>query len=387
MLPLPAYAELHCLTNFSFLRGASHAQELVERAHALGYSALAITDECSVAGVVRAHVAAKRLGLKLIIGTELKLANGVKLVLLATDRTSYGRLCALITCARMRTPKGEYRVEATDFDDGLAGCLALLVTQGTSDLEHARFIAQRFPGRAWIAVELVSGSNDAARFAAMRELSAQCGLPLVAAGDVHMHVRSRRPLQDVLTAIRLGVSVHTAGDALHPNAERHLRRRVQLASTYPAELLAETGRIAERCDFQLDALRYEYPAKLVPAGHTATSYLRELTEAGLKWRFPQGTPQNVRELVEHELALISELEYEHFFLTVYDVVSYARSKHILCQGRGSAANSVVCYSLGITEVDPARRNVLFERFISRERNEPPDIDVDFEHQRREEVIQ
>jgi error-prone DNA polymerase len=221
----------------------------------------------------------------------------------------------------------------------------------------------------------------------MRELSAQCGLPLVAAGDVHMHVRSRRPLQDVLTAIRLGVSVHTAGDALHPNAERHLRRRVQLASTYPAELLAETGRIAERCDFQLDALRYEYPAELVPAGHTATSYLRELTEAGLKWRFPRGTPQNVRELVEHELALISELEYEHFFLTVYDVVSYARSKHILCQGRGSAANSVVCYSLGITEVDPARRNVLFERFISRERKEPPDIDVDFEHQRREEVIQ
>ncbi|HEV7392621.1 MAG TPA: error-prone DNA polymerase [Burkholderiales bacterium] len=387
MFPLPFYAELHCLSNFSFLRGASHPEELVERAHALGYSALAITDECSVAGVVRAHVAAKPLGLKLIIGTELKLANGSKLVLLATDRASYGRLCALITNARMRTPKGEYRVEATDFDDGLAGCLALLVPQGTSDLEHARFIAQRFPGRAWIAVELVSGSNDSARLAEMRELSTQCGLPLVAAGDVHMHVRSRRPLQDVLTAIRLGVSVHTAGDALHPNAERHLRRRVQLASAYPAELLAETVRIAECCNFQLDALRYEYPAELVPASHTALSYLRELTEAGLKWRFPQGTPQNVRELVEHELALISELEYEHFFLTVYDVVSYARSKHILCQGRGSAANSVVCYSLGITEVDPARRNVLFERFISRERKEPPDIDVDFEHQRREEVIQ
>src|SRR6476620_1307003 len=176
MLPLPAYAELHCLTNFSFLRGASHPEELVERAHALGYSALAITDECSVAGVVRAHVAAKPLGLKLIIGTELKLANGIKLVLLATDRASYGRLCALITNARMRTPKGEYRVEVTDFDHGLAGCLALLVPQGTSDLEHAHFIANRFPGRAWIAVELVSGSNDAARLAAMRELSTQCGL-------------------------------------------------------------------------------------------------------------------------------------------------------------------------------------------------------------------
>ncbi|MEN3354050.1 MAG: error-prone polymerase [Betaproteobacteria bacterium] len=387
MLPLPAYAELHCLSNFSFLRGASHPEELVERAHALGYSALAITDECSLAGVVRAHVAAKRLGLKLILGTELQLVNGLKLVLLATDRASYGRMSALITQGRMRTRKGEYRLEASDLEDGLAGCLALLVPGGQPDAAHARFIAQRFPRRAWIAVELVSESNDAARLAALRELGVQSGLPLAAAGDVHMHVRSRRPLQDVLTAIRLGLTVHTAGDALYPNAERHLRGRVQLASTYPAELVAETVGIAERCHFQLDTLRYEYPAELVPAGHTATTYLRELTEAGLKWRFPAGTTQPVRDLVEHELALISELEYEHFFLTVHDVVSYARSREILCQGRGSAANSVVCYSLGITEVDPARRNVLFERFISRERKEPPDIDVDFEHQRREEVIQ
>ena len=190
-----------------------------------------------------------------------------------------------------------------------------------------------------------------------------------------------------MTAIRLGVPVQSAGDALHPNAERHLRRRAHLAKIYPADLLAETVRIAERCDFELGTLRYEYPAELVPAGHTATSYLRELTEEGLERRFPQGAPQHVRDLIEHELALIAELGYEHFFLTVYDIVAFARKEGILCQGRGSAANSAVCYCLGITEVDPAHASVLFERFISRERNEPPDIDVDFEHQRREEVIQ
>jgi DNA polymerase III alpha subunit len=385
--PRPHYAELHCLTNFSFLRGASHAEELVERAHALGYSAIAITDECSVAGIVRAHVAAKEHKLKLIVGTEVKLADGPTLVLLATNRASYGRMCALVTKGRMRTPKGEYRLEWCDLDDGLAGCLVLVVPDGKSDLEHARAAAERFPGRVWLAVELVSGPNDSAKLAALREVSSAAGVPLVAAGDIHMHVRSRRPLQDVMTAIRLGVPVHAAGVALHPNAERHLRLRAHLAKIYPDELIAETMRIADRCDFDLDTLRYEYPSEIVPQHHTATSYLRELTEAGLKNRFPDGPTKTVRDLIEHELALIAELNYEHFFLTVYDVVSFAKDKDILCQGRGSAANSAVCYCLGITEVDPARMSVLFERFISRERNEPPDIDVDFEHQRREEVIQ
>ncbi len=383
---LPGYAELHCLTNFTFLRGASHPRELVERAHELGYSALAITDECSVAGVVRAHMAAKDCGLKLIIGTEVKVEDGPRLVLLATDRAGYGSMCALITRVRMRTPKGRYRLEQRDFEDGLAGCLALLVPDGASDPEHARFVASRFPGCAWIAAELVSGPNDAARLAALRETARQSGLPLVAAGDVHMHVRSRRPLQDTMTAIRLGVPVQAAGEALHPNAERHLRRRAHIGRIYPEDLLAETMSIAERCDFQLDTLRYEYPAELVPPGHTATSYLRELTEKGLERRFPQGATPHVRDLVARELALIAEVGYEHFFLTVHDVVSFAKKNGILCQGRGSAANSAVCYCLGITEVDPSRMNVLFERFISRERNEPPDIDVDFEHQRREEVI-
>ena len=396
---LPDYAELHCLTNFTFLRGASHAEELVERAHALHYGALAITDECSVAGVVRAHMAAKNCNesdevrsgkkqpLKLIVGTEVTLENGPKLVLLATSRAGYGAMCALITKARMRTVKGKYRLDTGDLDQSVPGCLVLLVPGTTPDFEHARLIAQRFAGRAWIAAELVCGSNDAARLAALRDLGEASGLPLVAAGDVHMHVRSRKPLQDVLTAIRLGVPVSSAGDALHPNAERHLRSLVRLARIYPSELIRETARIAERCDFDLDTLHYEYPVELVPEGETPASHLRKLTESGLAYRFPEGAPKDLRRLVNHELELISTLGYEHFFLTVHDVVAFARSKDILCQGRGSAANSAVCYCLRITEIDPARMHGLFERFISRERNEPPDIDVDFEHQRREEVIQ
>ena len=387
MVSLPDYAELHCLSNFTFLRGASRPEELVERAQALGYAALAITDECSVAGAVRAHVAAKQSGLKLIIGTEIRLDDGLKLVLLATSRRGYGSLCALITRGRMRSAKGCYQLARCDLEDGLSDCLVLLVPGNRPDPEDARYVAERFPGRAWIAVELLCGPNDRARLAALREIGAHSGLPLVATGDVHMHVRSRRPLQDTLAAIRLGIPVHEAGHALYPNAERHLRLRARLAQVYPPELLVATISIAGRCDFSLESLRYEYPDEIVPPGHTPASHLRSLTETGLLRRFPRGTPKHVRNLVEHELALIAELGYEHFFLTVYDIVQYARSQGILCQGRGSAANSAVCYALGITEVDPARMSVLFERFISRERNEPPDIDVDFEHQRREQVIQ
>ncbi len=397
MSSLPAYAELHCLTNFTFLRGASGPEELVERAHELGYAALAITDECSVAGAVRAHVAAKRYGLQLVIGAEVQLASGPKLVLLAANRKGYGHLCALITRGRTQAQKGSYRLERSDLEQGLAGCIAILIPPVSpaansspewSEIHgQACFVAERFPGSAWIAAELSCGPNDRARLDELRVLAKKSGMPLVAAGDVHMHVRSRRPLQDVLTAIRLGVPVHQAGHALHPNAERHLRLRLRLAQIYPPGLLTETLEIAERCDFSLDSLRYEYPDEIVPPGHTPSSYLRELTEQGLRRRFPQGAPEAVRNLIEHELKLVAELRYEQFFLTVHDIVQYARSREILCQGRGSAANSVICYCLGITEVDPSRMNVLFERFISKERNEPPDIDVDFEHQRREEVIQ
>jgi len=385
---LPQYAELHCLTNFSFLRGASHPEELAARAAALGYAALAITDECSVAGVVRAHIAAKDHKLRLLVGTEIQLTDGPKLVLLATNRAGYGNLSELITKGRRSAEKGSYRLTRADLDEGLPDCFALLVPGATTgDPESARWLAERFPGRAWIAAELHCGPDDRARLAGLRELARAAGIPLVAAGDVHMHVRSRRRLQDVLTAVRLGKPVRECGHALFPSGERHLRLRMRLAQLYPPELLAETLRVAEACAFSLDELRYEYPEELVPAGETSTTWLRKLTEEGLAWRFPAGAPDHVRKLVEHELRLIGDLAYEAYFLTVHDIVRFARARGILCQGRGSAANSAVCYALGVTEVDPARMSMLFERFISRERNEPPDIDVDFEHQRREEVIQ
>ncbi len=379
---LPEYAELHCLSNFSFLRGASHPEELVARAAALGYSALALTDECSLAGIVRAHVAAKEHKLQLIAGAELRLEDGVRLALLAADRRSYGALCSLITTGRRRGKKGSYVLARADVEACAGSGLLALLLEG-----DARWLAGHFPGRAWIAVELHCGPNDHARLESLRVLSKASGLPLVAAGDVHMHLRSRRPLQDALTAIRLGTPVEHCGRALFPNAERHLRARVRLAQLYPPELLAESAAIARRCDFSLDELRYEYPEELVPAGSTPSAHLADLTTHGLAWRFPGGVPQKVRALVDYELALIAELGYEAFFLTVHDVVRFARERGILCQGRGSAANSAVCYALGITEVDPGRLSTLFERFVSKERNEPPDIDVDFEHQRREEVIQ
>ncbi|MBF6571726.1 MAG: error-prone DNA polymerase, partial [Candidatus Binataceae bacterium] len=384
----PEYAELHCLSNFTFLRGASHPEELVERAAALGYAALALTDECSFAGIVRAHVAAKRCGLKLIVGSEVTLEDGVKLVLIATNRRSYGAISSVITTGRRRAEKGSYALERSDLEPLTeSDALALLIPVGEIDYEVTRWIAKCFPCRAWIAVELHCGSNDRRRFEALRELAAVSGLALVAAGDVHMHLRSRRRLQDLLTAIRIGRPIGECGRALYPNAERHLRSRIRLAQIYPDAVLTETVAIAKRCHFSLDELRYEYPEELTPPGETPESWLRKLTEQGLVWRFPSGVPESVSELVEHELRLIAEMRYEAFFLTVHDLVKFARSRGILCQGRGSAANSAVCYALGITEVDPGRMSMLFERFVSKERDEPPDIDVDFEHQRREEVIQ
>src|SRR5512134_3435109 len=362
---LPAYAELHCLTNFSFLRGASHPEELVERAAALGYAALAVTDECSVAGAVRAHLAAKERGLKLLVGTELQLEGeeqaGPKLVLLATSRAGYGNLSELITRGRRSARKGSYRLTRADLDGGVDECLALLVPSLSPIVGDAEWLAERFPGRAWIAAELHCGPDDRARLERLRALARAADLPLVAAGDVHMHVRSRRRLQDVLTAVRLGRPVRACGHALFPNAERSLRLRMRLAQLYPPELLAETLRVAERCEFSLGELRYEYPEELVPPGETPASWLAKLAAEGLRWRFPGGVPDHVRSLVEHELRLVADLRYEAYFLTVHDIVRFARARGILCQGRGSAANSAVCYALGITEVDPARMSTLFER--------------------------
>jgi error-prone DNA polymerase len=383
----PSYAELHCISPYTFLRGASFPEELVARAAQLGYYALAITDECSVGGVVRAHVAAKEVGLKLIVGSEFTLDDDLKIVLLAETLEGYGNLCELITLARSRAEKGRYVISRDDLAAGVPACVALWRPSTRPQIEDAFWLRQAFPNAAWIAVELLRVTNDQQYLGQLRELGATVGLKLVAAGDVHMHVRQRQALQDALTAIRIIKPITEAGSALYPNAERHLRSIGRLSRIYPPELLTETLVIADRCNFSLDEIRYQYPKEIVPPGATPAAYLRQLTEEGALIRYPAGVPGKVRTLIEHELTLIAEMRYEPYFLTVYDIVRYAREQGILCQGRGSAANSVVCYCLGVTEVDPERREVLFERFISKERNEPPDIDIDFEHERREEVIQ
>ncbi len=398
------YAELQCASNFSFLRGASHPEQLVARAAELGYAALALTDECSVAGAVRAHGEAKRQGLSLIVGSQFSVQDGeggsLRLVALAMDRDGYGNLCELITLARGRTEKGSYLLDTKDFSapppelahlQGLPGCIVLLAPDYCPDAQglqrHAAWLRATFGERARLTLTLLYRGRDEQHKAVVLQAAAAHGLKVAATGDVCMHLRSRKRLQDVMTAIRLGRPVAECGRGLFLNAEQHLRSRLRLANMYPPETLAETVAIAGSCQFSLDQLRYEYPDELVPAGHTPSSYLREQAWIGAHRRFPAGIPPNVQQQIEHELQLIGDMSYEPYFLTVYDIVSFAKSRHILCQGRGSAANSAVCYCLGITEVDPARGNLLFERFISKERNEPPDIDVDFEHQRREEVIQ
>lgn len=384
---LPDYAELYCLSNFSFLKGASHPEELVVQAAALGYQAIAITDECSLAGVVRAHRAAKTRDIKLIIGSFFQIDPSLSLVLIAPDRAAYGQLSALISLARSQAKKGSYQLSRSDLQGSVPNCLALLVVEPSSPDEIIQWAASTFPQRAWLTTSLHQDGQDADRLAHCQALAEQFNLPVVASGAALMHRRGRRALQDTLTAIRLNRAVSTLGRQLASNGERHLKPRQRLARSYPASMLAETIAIAKRCTFSLDVLRYEYPAELVPAGHTPASWLRVLTERGAAQHWPNGVPAKVTAMIEHELELIHALNYEPYFLTVHDVVAFARQQNILCQGRGSAANSAVCFCLGITSVDPSRASLLFERFISRERNEPPDIDVDFEHDRREEVIQ
>ncbi|MBP8831806.1 MAG: error-prone DNA polymerase [Acidovorax sp.] len=396
--PLPGYAELHCLSNFSFQRGASHPKELVARAAQLGYQALALTDECSVAGVVRAWEAAKECGLHLIVGSEFVWGD-LRLVALARDAQGWGNLCEFITAARAAAPKGQYHVGPGSPFSLLQGCELLLAPcrerMGASDfvavsacLSSARAqFGLNFDGHLWLAVELHLAPDDSLWLATLQRAGAALGLPLVAAGDVHMHARSRKPLQDVITAVQRGCSVAECGFALQPNAERHLRQRVRLAGIYPPELLAATLTVAARCTFSLGEIRYQYPLETVPSGMTPAQALAWLAQEGAMGRYPQGVPDWIAAQIRKELALIAHCQYEMYFLTVHDIVRFARSQGILCQGRGSAANSVVCYVLGITAVAPEDSHLLFERFISKERSEPPDIDVDFEHDRREEVIQ
>ena len=404
-IQLPDYVELHALSNYSFQCGASHAHELVMRAAELGYRAIAITDECSVAGVVRAHEAAKKLGgFKLLPGAEflVQAEQAFRLVVLPHNAAGWGNLCEFITTARQVgdvLEKGSYRVALAETDFSvLADCEILLSpcasVSNAIDTEalcaHATWATGLFGSHAWLAVELLQGMDDALRLAQLREVGRRTGIALVAAGNVRMHVRSRKPLLDVLSAIRLGCTVHECGFELQANAEAHLRQRMRLAEVYPRDLLRATLEVASRCSFNLDEIRtlYRYPQDdMVPAAETPAFCLRRLAWQGAHKRYRRGIPRKIRRQVSKELALIEELSYEMYFITVHDIVRFARGKGILCQGRGSAANSAVCYCLEVTAIDPSESNLLFERFISRERSEPPDIDVDFEHQRREEVIQ
>jgi error-prone DNA polymerase len=413
---LPGYAELHCISNFSFQRGASHPEELVQRAYQIGYEALAITDECSVAGVVRAHVGLKeylqeleklelekpeegplRHPFKLLLGSEFAFPEG-RLVAIARDLAGWGGLCQFISAARMGegTVKGEYRVDWQQSNlHFLQGCEILWIPQRTPgeslDMEAAGVLVERmldiFSSHLWLGTELLHELDDELWLAALQELSQRTGVELVAAGDVHMHVRSRKRLQDVITAVQQGRTVNDCGFALQVNAERHLRARLRLGQIYPATLLANTLEVARRCSFSLEEIRYNYPLETVPPGQTPMGALARLTMRGAYKRYGRKIPRVRRIQIRHELRIIRIKNYEMYFLTVADIVRFARSQKILCQGRGSAANSLVCYCLHITEVRPEIASLLFERFISIERNEPPDIDVDFEHQRREEVIQ
>jgi error-prone DNA polymerase len=464
------YAELHCRTNFSFLEGASHPDELVQTAQALGYQALAITDRNSLAGVVRAHTAAKTAGLKLLIGAEVTPVDAPPVVLLATDRAAYGRLCRLLTRGRRNAPKGECALTLDDIAEHAQGLLAGVILKqflanaertpadakmsglggqapregdapaeppvriqppktdplGKSRcmpeicpsgrmFESGHMLAARreprspqsdlfelmnscvplhryreiFSDRCCALAELHGGPDDRRLLARMQQVAADCRLPLAAANDIHYHERERRFLGDVLAAIRAGCTVAELGHRRFPNSERYLKTPAQLVELFAdcPQALPRTVEIAARCNFSLDELRYEYPEELSPPGMTPFEYLTQLTWQGAREKYPAGISEKIRTLIEHELALIAELNYEAYFLTVRDLMQFARSRGILCQGRGSAANSAVCYCLGVTAVDPDRIDVLFERFISKERNEAPDIDVDFEHARREEVIQ
>ena len=386
------YAELHCKTNFSFLEGASHPDELAIQAQALGYSALAITDRNSLAGVVRAHAAAKEAGLKLLIGAEIMLTDGPPVVLLSPDRAAYGQLCRLITTGRRRAPKGECELVFDDLIDHGEGLLALVIPGYGDELCDEAVLhdyRQLFGDRCYLLAELHLGTDDERRLDGLVQLAKRSRIPLAAAGDVHYHVPQRMVLQHVLTAIRHGTTVAELGERAMSNAERHLRPREDINSIFfrAPDAVRRAVEIANRCTFSLDELRYEYPEELAPPGETPVQYLRRLTWQGARKRYSERIPEKVRHQLEHELQLVEELRYEAFFLTVHDLVEFAKSRNILCQGRGSAANSSICYCLGVTAVDPQETDLLFERFVSRERNEAPDIDVDFEHERREEVLQ
>lgn len=381
------YAELHTISNFTFLRGASHPHELVARAHELGLKAVAITDTNSFAGIVRGHETAKALDMHYVVGVRLVLQDCGALLAYPKDRTAYGHLCRLLTRGKRRTVKGQCELYLKDVLEFGEGSIFIAVGEPCDESE-IRQLSSAFEDHVYIGVSPLYNGQDQSHFSGRAALAERLGLPLVATGNVIMHTASRRMLADILSCIREGVTIDNLGHMALPNAERRIKSEFEMRRMFKAypEAIASTVKIANACNFSLDELSYEYPDEITD-GLDPNERLRQLSETGLKWRYPEGVPLNVRALVEKELRLISDLDYARYFLTVYDIVDFARSKGILCQGRGSAANSVVCYALGITEASPETITMVFERFISAARNEPPDIDVDFEHERREEVIQ
>ncbi len=431
-----AYAELQVTTNFSFLRGASHGEELVAQAHALGLSAIAIADRNTLAGVVRAHTAAKQLGLKLIIGARLDLQEGFSLLCLPRDRKAYGRLSRMLSVGQRRAEKGHCTLCLDDVAEHAEGQIFIALSPDDWDWREVHGVPAKreephsadiipFVGHEgipsphalspqagrggaasfeqtlcrvkaalegtplYLAASHTYRGDDRARIAALAALAQRCATPLVATGDVLYHAPHRRALQDVMSCVREGTTIAEAGLLLEANAERHLKPEREMARLFKGyeDAVSRTLEIANACRFSLDELVYEYPDEPIPPGKSPQSHLEELTWEGACVRFPEGVPDHVRALLTRELELIDQLNYAPYFLTVHDIVSFARSRDILCQGRGSAANSAVCYCLAITAVNPTEIDLLFERFVSPERKEPPDIDVDFEHERREEVIQ
>ena len=399
-----SYVPLRCRSNFSFLDGASHPDELVEQAHALGIEALALTDRDGVYGMVRAHVKAKELGVRLIVGAEVTVGDAPgdavaapvsTIVLLAADRTGYANLCRLLTAGRLRRPKGESRVTWPEVCERAAGLIALwggersLLVREAEPRAVAGPLREAFGDRLYAMATRHRRAEEVRQEACLRRHAERAGLPLVAATEVLYHTPARRDLQDVLTCIRHGVTLAAAGRLTRPNAEHDLKAPEVMAGLFADDpvLVERTREVAARCTFSLSEIRYRYPAERLPDGKTSSAWLRELTLRGARERFRAGVPPAIREQIDKELALIDELDYGGYFLTMWEIVRYCRQEGILCQGRGSAANSVVCYCLGITAVDPTRVELLFERFLSRERHEPPDIDLDIMHDRREEVIQ
>ncbi|MEZ9069984.1 error-prone DNA polymerase [Vibrio splendidus] len=383
------YSELFCQSNYSFLEGASHAEELVLQADFLRYKALAVTDECSVAGIVKVHSAIKqhKLSLKQIVGSMFWLNEECQVVLLCPNRKAYAELCRIITNARRRSSKGHYQLSEWDIMSAKHCFILWLPQQKNEDAHWGQWLSQHHSGRLWIGLQRHLKQTDQQYIDYCVELSQHHHLPITACGGVLIHNANRLPLQHSLTAIKYQKPIIEVGSHLLANAERCLRSINKLSRIFKAEWLEESNQISALCEFDLDSLRYEYPSELIPQGETPMSYLRMLVEKGKQARFPQGVPNDIQQIIDKELGLIDKLNYPFFFLTIHDIVMFAKSQGILYQGRGSAANSVVCYCLEITSVDPRQISVLFERFISKERNEPPDIDVDFEHERREEVIQ